>query len=226
MGSGGIPAPAKYSTTCNRCQKRGDENPKIIWANNPYVMFARLTDHLIDEHELECVFCYLKFESFGTLAKHVLEAHKSEDERANFVHFNPNNPMEDEMALPAPGGGRTTSQGGSGRSKATVPFLRVEDLQKEPSRAKILAVQAQDGSGFNDLIVKISIDGKPFFFGLKTSNPNYETLFNAFGADDKKWIGEEFTVGLNWNEFHEKNFVHVFDAPAKKDGRKGKKEDF
>ena len=124
--------------------------------------------------------------------------------------------------LPAPGGGKarsTTPSGGGGRSKPNVPFLKVEDLREEPSRAKILAVKTQE-TGFNDLVVKVSIGGKPFFFGLKASNENYETLFNAFGDDDNKWVGEEFLVGLKYNDFYEKNFVHVFKAPAPK-GKKG-----
>jgi hypothetical protein len=227
LGSGTIPAPAQYFTICNRCERRGDKKPKIIWANNPFVMFSRLTDHMIEEHELECVFCYLKFESFSTLSQHVLEAHKSKEERATFVHFNPNNPMEDDVMLPAPGNGRarsTTPSGGGGRAKPSVPFLKVEDLREEPSRAKILAVKTQD-AGFNDCVVKVAIGGKSFFFGLKASNENYQALFDAFGDDDNKWIGEEFLIGLKYNDFYEKNFVHVFKAPAPaSEGRKKKSE--
>jgi len=129
------------------------------------------------------------------------------------------------MALPQPGGGRaksTTPSGGGGRAKPTVPFLKVEDLREEPSRAKILAVKTQD-AGFNDLVVKIAVNGKSFFFGLKASNENYQTLFDAFGDDDNAWVGEEFLVGLKYNEFYEKNFVHVFKAPAPTSERKSKK---
>src|ERR1700761_691947 len=225
MANGNIPAPGTYFTVCNRCEKRGDTKPKKIWADNPLVLFNRLTDHLIDEHQLECAFCYVKCIDFRALATHVLEAHKSEEERAQYKHFNPTNPMEDEMALPQPGGGRaksTTPSGGGGRAKPTVPFLKVEDLREEPSRAKILAVKTQD-AGFNDLVVKIAVNGKSFFFGLKASNENYQTLFDAFGDDDNAWVGEEFLVGLKYNEFYEKNFVHVFKAPAPTSERKSKK---
>jgi hypothetical protein len=221
LANGSLSAPGRYFTICNRCEKRGDISPKKIWANNPLVLFSKLTDHLMDEHLLECVFCYLKFPEFKTLADHVLDAHKSEEERAQFRRFDPANPMEDEMTLPAPGGGRarSTPVSGGGRAKPTVPFLKVEDLREEPVRAKILGVKTQD-TGFNDLIVKVAIGGRSYFFGLKASNENYEQLFNAFGDDDNKWVGEEFLVGLKYNEFHEKNFVHIFKAPAPK-GKKG-----
>lgn len=194
---------------------RGDE--RKIWADNPLVLFNKLTDHMIEEHQLECAFCFLKFQSFETLAAHVLEAHKSDEERVQFKHFDAANPTsEDYMALPQPGGGRarsTTPNSGGGRAKPNVPFLKVEDLREEPSRAKILGVKTQD-AGFNDLVLKVSIGGKSFFFGLKASNENYQTLFDAFGEDDNRWVGEEFLIGLKYNDFYEKNFVHVFKAPA------------
>ena len=119
--------------------------------------------------------------------------------------------------LKSPGGGKSQTQrnadGGRQRPAPAVPFIKVEDLTADPKRAKILAVETQS-TGFNDIIVKIAVAGRSYFFGLKASNPNYETLFAAFGADENKWIGEEFMIGLNWNEFYEKSFVHVFDATA------------
>jgi len=133
------------------------------------------------------------------------------------------------MPLPTPGGGKRDAERGNngGRGNSTrkppqVPFVRVEDLREEPSRAKILGVVTQN-TGFNDVIVKVAINGKSYFLGLKASNPNYEALFNAFGDNENKWVGEEFMIGLNWNDFYEKNFVHIFEAPAPK-SRGGKKE--
>jgi hypothetical protein len=121
--------------------------------------------------------------------------------------------------LPQPGGGKSESQrgnvgGGGKRTPPSVPFIKVEDLTEEPKRAKILGVTTKN-AGFNDIIVKIAISGRSYFFGLKASNANYEALFNGFGDDENKWVGGEFLIGLNWNEFYEKNFVHVFEAPAK-----------
>jgi hypothetical protein len=105
--------------------------------------------------------------------------------------------------------------GARGRSAPSVPFLKVEDLTAEGKRAKILGVQSQR-TKYNDLVVKLAIGGRSFFFGLRLSNPNFETLYEAFGADENKWVGQEFLIGLEWNDFYEKNFVRVLEAPAKK----------
>lgn len=127
---------------------------------------------------------------------------------------------EDENMLPPVGGGKTQSQRGggdnrgSGRRPSTppsVPFIKVEDLTQDPVTAKILGVQTQN-TGFNDVIVKIAIRGRSFFFGLKASNPNYETLVKALGNDENAWMNAEFTIGLEFNEFYEKNFVNVFEV--------------
>ena len=178
------------------------------------------------EHALECAFCFLKFESLKELAQHTQEAHVSPEDRKGRDWPEWAERKDDEEMLPQPGGGKSETQrgnigGGGKRSAPNVPFIKVEDLTEEPKLAKILAVQSKN-TGFNDLIVKIAIGGRSYFFGLKSSNANYETLFNAFGDDEKKWIGQEFTIGLNWNDFYEKNFTHVFEAPAK-DPKRGKK---
>jgi hypothetical protein len=179
------------------------------------------------DHALECAFCFLTFDGFKELAEHTQTAHVAPEDRIardNVPEWAIPEEENNEM-LPAPGTGKNASQresggGRSNRKPPAVPFITVEDLTEEPKRAKILGVQTQN-TGFNDIIVKIAIGGRSYFLGLKASNPNYELLFKAFGDNENKWVGEEFTIGLNWNEFYEKNFVHVFDAPAKS-ARKGK----
>lgn len=125
---------------------------------------------------------------------------------------------EDEDMLPPVGGGKTQSQrnqpqGGGGRrpTPPSVPFLKVEDLTNDPVTAKVLGVQTQN-TGYNDVIIKVAIKGRSFFYGLKASNPAYETLTKALGHNDNDWMGATFTVGLEWNEFYEKNFVTVFEV--------------
>jgi hypothetical protein len=209
-----------WYTECDRCQCTGGEF-KVCKAS-PYVVIAIMRNHFEQEHALECAFCFLKFAGFKELAEHVNDAHVSETakaEREQREAWHPNNEGDNDMALPQPGGGKRDSQRDSGRSGSQrpapkVPFLKVEDLTEEPSRAKILGVQTQN-TGFNDIIVKVAIRGKSYFFGLKASNQNYEALFDAFGDNENKWVGEEFLVGLNFNDFYEKQFVHVFEAPAK-----------
>jgi hypothetical protein len=221
-----LPAPIGFTVVCRRCELVGSERAYTFRSKSAFYACALLTDHMFKEHALECAFCFLKFEDFKELANHTQEAHVAPEDRTarddvpEWAH-----PQEEDM-LPQPGGGKNETQrgnvgGGGKRPAPSVPFIKVEDLTEEPKRAKILAVQSKN-TGFNDLIVKLAISGRSYFFGLKASNANYETLFNAFGDDENKWVGEEFTIGLNWNEFYEKNFVHVFEAPAK-ESKRGKK---
>jgi len=231
-----LPEPKGWSVTCAVCERRGDAVPWHFRHATPFVVIKVFRIHLEQEHELECYFCFLKFPSFQELAKHVTDAHVSSEaqhEREMREAWHPDDDREENqsMSLPTPGGGkRDAERGNSGASRGNrkppaVPFLRVEDLNPEEKNvAKILAVQTQN-TGFNDVIVKIALGGRSYFFGLKASNPNYEALFNAFGENENKWVGESFTIGLNWNDFYEKNFVHVYEAPAPKQRGRPKSED-
>ena len=40
-----------------------------------------MEEHILEEHALECAFCYLKFAGFYQLALHVNEAHLAPEER-------------------------------------------------------------------------------------------------------------------------------------------------
>lgn len=176
-------------------------------------------NHVIRD-ELLCAFCGRGYKDFGMLARHVQEDHA---DTVAMLHDLAENITEDtteeegEFMLPQVGGGkpndRQGQQGGGRRRPPAVPFLTVEDLKADPVRAKVLGLETKQ-TGFNDVIVKIAIGGKSFFMGLKASNPNYETLTNGLGFDENKWVGQEFLVGLQWNEFYEKSFVNVFDCPA------------
>jgi hypothetical protein len=106
----------------------------------------------------------------------------------------------------------SNSRSGRSRGTQTVPYVKVENLTSDPVRVKILGAIAN--VGFNDLIVKIAMGGRSYFYGLKANNPNYAKLLKAFGSDENKWVGEEFMFGLEWSDFHEKNFMSVLEAPA------------
>jgi uncharacterized C2H2 Zn-finger protein len=71
-----LPQPKGWFSKCQRC---GHE----IFAPSPYVVCMRMTDHVLEEHALECAFCFLRFRDFAALAEHVNEAHRSETERRN-----------------------------------------------------------------------------------------------------------------------------------------------
>lgn len=127
--------------------------------------------------------------------------------------------------LPQPSQGAGRTQGDSGargrRRPPTVPFLTVENLTEEPKKAKILAVQTANVGRFNDLVVKVAMGGTSYFMGLKTNNPNYEILFNKLGDKENDWVGREFLIGLEWNEFYEKNFATITEVlPDEKEGKK------
>lgn len=195
------------------------------------------------KNTLPCAFCDQKFSDFGPLGEHVRQAHPEigaalpsapeekpipDSEMADVdVSWEEHGWFlgnEDEDMLPPVGGGKTQSQrnqpqGGGGRrpTPPSVPFLKVEDLTNDPVTAKVLGVQTQN-TGYNDVIIKVAIKGRSFFYGLKASNPAYETLTKALGHNDNDWMGAEFTVGLEWNEFYEKNFVTVFEVKPN-DGR-------
>jgi hypothetical protein len=182
---------------------------------------------------LPCAFCDKIFPDFGPLAAHVLTRHMDVGEFLRDhgpVEQTPSestqqwedhgwflDDKENDNMLPSIGGGKTPSQRTNKqigiRKTPQVPFLTVEDVSEEPKTAKILGVQTQN-TGFNDVVVKIVMGSRSYFLGLKASNPNYETLVTALGYDEKTWVGREFTIGLNWNEFYEKNFVHVFEVIA------------
>src|SRR5258708_1618329 len=152
------------------------------------------------EGGVPCMFCQRTFKSFVALGMHVKTEHAAKIGAAS-LKLPDRKPADDswedtgwflgeleEMALPQPGGGKTQGQRESGptrpkRTPPAVPFIGVEDLTSDPKTAKILAVQTQN-TGFNDIIVKIAISGRSYFLGLKASNPNYETLFRAFGSDE------------------------------------------
>lgn len=107
------------------------------------------------------------------------------------------------MALPAPKEG--TGQPGAGQAQR-LPFLKVEDCPKEKTPVLILAVDP-NGSGYNDMILKIKMNGNSLFYGLKVNNPVYKKLYGALGANEEDWVGASFEVFPEWNEFYSKNFI-------------------
>lgn len=111
--------------------------------------------------------------------------------------------------------GTTRPEAGKGGTKSTIPFIKVDDVPgKERLRCKILAVDP-NGSGYNDIVVKINTNNRKFFYGLKTNNPAYSTLIDALGTDETQWVGREFLLGLEYNDTYEKNYLHVFEVFSK-----------
>ena len=206
--------PREFETVCAWCVNQKRQAPFRFVARTAFYGCKLLREHLEKDHgELECYFCYLKFASFAELAEHVNVAHTEPGKRVpeelpDWARG------ESDMSLPAPNAGRTQNQrDGGGRRSTSGPkfqFIKIEDVpQGEPEPAKIIATSTQN-TGFNDIVLKIEFRNKRYFFGLKSSNENYEKMFRAWGDDDKDWVGKSFTLGQNYNEFHDKNFLHVF----------------
>ena len=119
------------------------------------------------------------------------------------------------MTLPAPKTqSRTASRGFV--SGAAVPFLKVENLTDKPKTVSIVAVDAR-GSEYNDVVVKIRMDGTQWFLGLKTTSPVYQKLVESLGTDETMWAGREFTIFAEPNDFYGRSFLAVKEVyPAKK----------
>lgn len=158
-----------------------------------------------DANQLECYMCFYGASDFGDLAQHVQSCHVPRLERKE---------SEETMALKVPTG-KNTATSPAGGTKSPIPYVKVEDIPgKDRWRCKITAVDP-NGSGYNDVVVKIAANGRKFFYGLKINNPSYATLVDALGSDETQWIGREFSLGLQYNETYEKNYLHVYEVYSK-----------
>ena len=190
---------------------------------------------------IDCYFCGMKadaefppeqggFDDFKKLAAHVLHCPWSplpkprtefHIEAANLLAANriADARMNGETTMSLPQPKQSGAPGTSGGSP-TFPFLKVDNLTDQPREATITGVDT-NGTGFNDIVVKIKMDGKGYFFGLKASNPCYKILFEKLGSDEERWIGRSFTLLQEWNTFYEKNFIGIGKVlPAEKTGKK------
>lgn len=118
------------------------------------------------------------------------------------------------MTLPAPSSSSGTTGGGTPR----FPFIKVENLSSEPSLCKVIAVDTR-GTGFNNVVVKVSMNGQVMFLGLKNNSPVYQKLFEELGADEAKWTSEEFYLVQEWNEFYNRNFIGYGGRARSKKGK-------
>lgn len=115
---------------------------------------------------------------------------------------------QNEMAMPTATGG----EGSGSRSRSTrrdgPPWLKTEHLTDEPKRAKILALKVEK-SKYNDLVLKITMGGQAYFWGLKTSYATYKAMLDRFGDDENNWTGSEILLNNQLDEFSEQKRIHV-----------------
>lgn len=108
-----------------------------------------------------------------------------------------------------------TANRGSGPGTA-LPFLKVENLTDKPKPVSIVAVETR-GSRYNDVVVKLKMDGAQWFLGLKATSPVYHKLVESLGTDETVWPGREFSLFAEWNDFYGRSFISVKEVfPAKK----------
>jgi len=131
--------------------------------------------------------------------------------------------------LPEPTVGRQqTNQGGSGRSsgggrskRSGLAYLNNDSplLSLDKKKTKILAVKAnppQEGrQNFSDVVVKLALSGESVLWGLKTNNPNFEILTEEFGRDENDWVGKEFMIGLEEDDFDHRKWIRIETMPKK-----------
>ncbi len=79
--------------------------------------------------------------------------------------------------------------------EAGLPFLKPADLKNGKGELVIIGNlrRAPEGS-FSDLLVDVRIGREQRVWGLRLKSGNYARLYQAFGADPKKWVGKKVKV--------------------------------
>lgn len=96
----------------------------------------------------------------------------------------------------------------------SMPWLKTEDLSKQPKEAKILAVKAKEGKFGAQVILKLALDGKTIFDSISVkNNPNYQALEGKFGHDENDWTGRKVLIHLEQDEFSDQYFKR-YSLPA------------
>ena len=100
---------------------------------------------------------------------------------------------------------------GSGRGGASsgIPRLKMENMSFEKRTARILAVREEQAYGESQVIVKVAFANSTYLWYLKKNNPNLKFLVDTFGADENKWIDEEFFLFLENDTFNNRNTVRT-----------------
>lgn len=131
------------------------------------------------------------------------------------------NQKEDDMInIAGNGGGGARPQGQ--RQRGGLPFLKAENVTAEKRVAKILGTkQGEDQRGKGKVSLKIAFAGNTYLWDLRLNNPNLATLVGLFGQHEEQWVGEQFLLGLQEDEFTNVSWPTVFasEEPKKKAAR-------
>ena len=121
------------------------------------------------------------------------------------------------------GGGRTRGkQQGLEYVRWDSPFLSYDKKTARILETKI-NVPVEGRQQFSDVVLKISIEGKPRLYGMKADNPELEKMVEWWGDDENRWINNEFLIYLEEDSFDGKKWVRVAQIEGEKTEKKGKK---
>lgn len=102
------------------------------------------------------------------------------------------------------GGGNAPSGGGARGARSGFPYLNQTNqatyLSTDKKTVKILDVKVNLGEK-NPVTVKLAIDGKQVLWGLNGRNPNMDILLNAYGTEERDWVGNTMGMNLEQDEF-------------------------
>lgn len=125
---------------------------------------------------------------------------------------------------------RAPQQGG-GQQRAPrsgYTYVNEGDLSTDKVVAKILATKLNDAplkdgqQRFSDLTLQIAFKGQTRLFGVKffdkggAITPNYQFFLDGFGDDNNKWVGREFYLYAEREEFTGRVFPRVEPIEEKK----------
>ena len=115
-----------------------------------------------------------------------------------------------------------TQGGGQQRApRSGYTYISETDLSADKHIARILATKINDGPlkegqrRFSDMALQVAFRGQTRLFGIKffdntgLMTPNYQILIEDFGEDNDKWIGREFYLFAEKEEFSGRIFPRV-----------------
>jgi hypothetical protein len=120
--------------------------------------------------------------------------------------------------------GRRQNTGRSrGSGQTGIPYLKTENVNFDKRTANIIACRVEDDAfkpGQQAVVAKIAFAGNTYLWTIRLDNPNLDILCDAFGDDEQKWVGKDFLLFLETDEFTNKNYTRV-EIPVGKGKTRG-----
>jgi hypothetical protein len=95
-------------------------------------------------------------------------------------------------------------------SGGAITTLALENVSFDRKSARVLAVRPNiEGKYGKQAAIKIAYSGNTYIFYLGVSDTRLKQLIDEFGRDENKWVGREFLLYLENDEFNNRNSIHV-----------------